>query len=144
MRISDWSSGVCSSDRPALFLDEYLADRSARRDADEAMFAEVPEREARRGFGHVGFAIEDDQLALAEPAAADRGVLRHLDRDRDVGFALVELADQIVVVDGLQVEIDVGMTGEKARNGFGKDAESQRRESRDAQLNDRGSKQLNS
>src|SRR3546814_9677883 len=118
MRISDWSSDVCSSDlprrqrgqrgeavddgqadaranergrdiecarrhrmvelepEPALFLDEYLADRSARRDADEAMFAEVPEREARRGFGHVGFAIEDDQLALAEPAAADRGVLR--------------------------------------------------------------------
>src|SRR3546814_9944666 len=69
MRISDWSSDVCSSDL-------------------------------------VGFAIEDDQLALAEPAAADRGVLRHLDRDRDVGFALVELADQIVVVDGLQIEIE--------------------------------------
>src|SRR3546814_21144584 len=79
------------------------------------MFAEVPEREARRGFGHVGFAIEDDQLALAEPAAADRGVLRHLDRDRDVGFALVELADQIVVVDGLQVEIDVGMARSEER-----------------------------
>src|SRR3546814_18754392 len=111
MRISDWSSDVCSSDlrtdreprrqrgqrgeavddgqadaranergrdiecarrhrmvelepEPALFLDEYLADRSARRDADEALFAEVPEREARRGFGHVGFALEDDKTAL--------------------------------------------------------------------------------
>src|SRR3546814_14635864 len=104
---------------PALFLDEYLADRSARRDADEAMFAEVPEREARRGFGHVGFAIEDDQLALAEPAAADRGVLRHLDRDRDVGFALGELAEQIVVGDGLQAAIDVGVAGWNAGAGFG-------------------------
>src|SRR3546814_9774199 len=91
------------------------------------MFAEVPEREARRGFGHVGFAIEDDQLALAEPAAADRGVLRHLDRDRDVGFALVELADQIVVVDGLPVEIDVGLAGETARDGFVQVAARQRR-----------------
>ena len=30
---------------PALFLDEDLSDRAARRDADKAMFAQVPKRE---------------------------------------------------------------------------------------------------
>src|SRR3546814_5973049 len=98
MRISDWSSDVCSSDlgeavddgqpdaranergrdiegarrhrmvefkpEPALFLDEYLADRPARRDADEAMLAQVPEREARRRFGHIGFAIDRKSTSL--------------------------------------------------------------------------------
>src|SRR3546814_7163629 len=73
------------------------------------MAFQVGEFEARRRGRHILFAVEHHQFTLAEPAASDRSVPRHLDRDRDVGLALVQLAHQIVVVDRLEVELDVGM-----------------------------------
>src|SRR3546814_7819067 len=99
MRISDWSSDVCSSDlereaKPLLLAHENLPDRAARGDADEAMAFQVGEFEARRRGRHILFAVEHHQFTLAEPAASDRSVPRHLDRDRDAGLALVQLAHQ--------------------------------------------------
>src|SRR3546814_2990192 len=76
MRISDWSSDVCSSDleaiRPAIGLAEIAGDDGARRRAD--IDAHVEDREGRIAAG-VALAVElaDDggDVGLEEPDAHD-------------------------------------------------------------------------
>src|SRR3546814_14172854 len=87
MRISDWSSDVCSSDLPA---GHEIVDRRAR-DAlriDPPMAVEAPilDREerladVRRQFSGV------DGLTADRPAPRDRGAVLGEQRDREIGRA---------------------------------------------------------
>ena len=63
---------------------------------------------------------------------ADRRGMGHFIGDRDIGLALVELAEQIVVMNSLEIEADALMPPHEARDGGGQRVEGQRRQRRDA------------
>ena len=89
--------------------------------------------DAGRRIRHVLLAVEHDQLAFADPALGDRRGRRHLIGDRDVRLALVELAQQIVVMDGLQVELHIFVGAQEARDRGRNGVERERGQRRDAQ-----------
>ena len=100
---------------PLDLLAEQLPDRAARREADEALARQALKPDARRRIGHVLFAVEQHQLALAQPAMPDRRGRRHFIGDRDVALAFVQFAQQIVVMDRLEIELHILMRAQKAR-----------------------------
>src|SRR3990170_4203501 len=103
-----------------------MADGAARRDADEGFAAQPFQFQSRRGIRHVLLEVKKDKLALAKQLVTDGRGRRHFEGNRDLRLALIELANEIVMVDRLEVELDLLMGAQELGHCGPKHAERER------------------